>query len=378
VRQPRSAISLFLPLVIGSSVAVASLIYLTDISRGQGPVDEFALGAETTSYFAEVGGFPVHCKDLTDADACIAGYEQTTGDEVVVWLGNSQLHAINQMKEGEETAAAILHRKLKEQSRYLITFSQPNANLQEHYVLFEYLLTRLPIDTLVLPVVFDDMRESGIRPELDATFSNPEVVARLRSTGIGRALLANHGDHDHGAADNDFAALRNTVQETSEHLLNNQLESVSSVWASRRDLRGMIMISLYRFRNWVFGISASSTRKLIPGRYIANMQALEAILERAGTAGVKVLMYVVPLRDGVKIPYDIEQYTRFKDDVEVLAQSHNATLTNLEGLIPGELWGMKDSTTLSGAGGELDFMHFQADGHALLADALQHELQRLR
>ena len=37
----------------------------------------------------------------------------------------------------------------------IITFSQPNANLQEHYVLFEYLRHRLPVRTLILPLVFD-------------------------------------------------------------------------------------------------------------------------------------------------------------------------------------------------------------------------------
>jgi len=375
MKQPRSTVALFLPLVIGSFVAVISLIYLSGIVNTQRPVEEFALGAETTSYFAEADGFPVHCNDLTDTDGCIDGYEQTTGNEVVIWLGNSQVHAVNQMKEGDETAAAILHRKLKERSIYLITFSQPNANLQEHYVLFEYLQTRLPVSTLVLPVVFDDMRDTGIRPQLSAALSAPEVAARLKYTEIGRTLLANHGDYD--AAGNDMAALKETVQETSEQLLNDQLESVSSIWASRSDLRNMFMISLYQFRNWVFGISASSTRKLIPGRYVANKEALQAILERADAADIDVLMYVVPLRDDAKIPYDLEEYKRFKDDMQMLAQSHNTVLANLESLVPGELWGTKESTTLSGEARELDFMHFQAGGHALLANALQRHIQNL-
>ncbi len=376
MQQPRSIASLFLPLVIGSFVAIVSLIYLSSTSNTHGQAEDFALGEETTSYFAEADGFPVHCNDLTDADACIDGYERTTGNEVVIWLGNSQVHAINQMKEGDETAAAILHRKLKEQSRYLITFSQPNANIQEHYLLFEYLLTRLPVSTLVLPLVFDDMRDTGIRSQLTAALSNPKVAAHLNSTEIGRSLLANHGDYD--AAGNDMAALKETVQEASENLLNSQLESVSSVWASRSDLRNTFMISLYHFRNWLFGISASSTRKLIPGRYIANKEALQAILERADAADVNVLMYVVPLRNDTKIPYDIKEYTRFKDDMRVLAQSHNTTFVNIESLVPGELWGTKESTTLSGEAREIDFMHFQAGGHALLANALQRQIESLQ
>jgi hypothetical protein len=37
-----------------------------------------------------------------------------------------------------------------------------NVSLQEHYALFEYLLLQLPLNTLVLSVVFDYMRETGI------------------------------------------------------------------------------------------------------------------------------------------------------------------------------------------------------------------------
>ena len=37
--------------------------------------------------------------------------------------------------------------------------------------------------------------------------------------------------------------------------------------------------------------------------------------------------------------------------------------------MPGELWGMQDATD-GGGQPEYDFMHFQARGHALLAEAL--------
>ena len=39
---------------------------------------------------------------------------------------------------------------------------------------------------------------------------------------------------------------------------------------------------------------------------------------------------------------------------------------NLENAIPNNLWGLKDSTNLSG-NFELDFFHFKGDGHIKLA-----------
>ena len=56
-----------------------------------------------------------------------------------------------------------------------------------------------------------------------------------------------------------------------------------------------------------------------------------------------------------------------------VAEDYNVHMVNLEGLVPGELWGTKDSTSLD-ASPELDFMHFQAAGHKLLASKLYEEM----
>ena len=337
--------------------------------------EELALGGETVSYFASVDGVPVHCHDLDDAHRCLRGYRDRGGArDVVLWLGNSQVHSINQMKPGDETAAADLHRRVARHGRYFLTFSQPNANLQEHYLLFQYLLDRVSIKTLVLPVVFDDMRNTGIRNSLADALKAPAVAARLAKTAIGQRLLSDHGDQD--AAGNDMAALDDTVQEKSEAWLNARLESLWPLWAQRPTLRGELFLFLYQFRNWALGINPSSIRRMIPGRYALNRQALEATLDLARGRGIHVLLYVVPIRDDVKIPYDLNEYRLFKDDMKRLALAKGARFANLENLVPAQYRGSKAATTVGG-GNELDFMHFQAGGHALLAEALYTELQAL-
>jgi lysophospholipase L1-like esterase len=122
-------------------------------------------------------------------------------------------------------------------------------------------------------------------------------------------------------------------------------------------------------RNSVFGITPGSTRKVIPGRYRDNLAALQAILDRSRREHIRVVMYIVPLRGGVKIPYDNAEYTAFKSEMETLAQQYSASFKNLEQLIPDDFWGTKASTSLSEEQ-ELDFMHFRYSGHSLLAQAL--------
>ena len=114
---------------------------------------------------------------------------------------------------------------------------------------------------------------------------------------------------------------------------------------------------------------------MIPGRYEQNLAALEALLHFAREDGVAVLVYVVPLRRDVDSPYVQEEYERFKQDLPGRVIEGGAIFADLEVLVPGELWGSKDATSVGGAP-ELDFMHFRAAGHGLLAGALSDLLEQ--
>ena len=94
---------------------------------------------------------------------------------------------------------------------------------------------------------------------------------------------------------------------------------------------------------------------------------ISAILDGARTAGVRVLVYVVPIRDDVEIPYVQAEYASFKEELGALVRAKGGTFANYESLISGRYWGSKDSTNVGGKA-ELDFMHFQVAGHRLLAD----------
>ena len=359
-------------LLLGVVLGGGALFMFADVVSPDKPLDEFALGEENTVSIGVVSGKRVHCHGLTDLEECLIGY-QSVGQRfpVTLWLGNSQLHAINQFQPGQETAVPELHRLVSKHGKYLISLSQPNANLQEHYLLFAHLLDKLPIDTLILPVVFDDMREDGIRAGLINALSDPFTVGIVSNNHIGKSWLDNFSDQ--GTIKKDMAALRETVQEKSERYLDTRMEEYLSIWKKRSEMRGSIFISLYKLRNWLFRINPSTARRMIPGRYLLNFMAYKEMLALASERGINVLTYVVPIRNDVEIPYDLSEYTGFKKDFRRLSLESDAVFLDLENLVPARYWGTKPATSL-GRNDELDFMHFQDAGHRLLAAALFKEL----
>jgi len=326
-------------------------------------------GLPETAYslLASVDGSPIHCVSIDEVEPCLQGTRIRDLDSQVVWLGNSQLHAINHYKPGQGNGPLILFHYLASKSADLITVSPPNANLQEHYAVFEYLRSRIPIDYLILPVVFDDTREDGVRASISMALEDKQSVSSLSRTEPGRRLLGNSGKGADG--NSDLAGLKTTLQENAEIFLNGWLEEHWRIWQLRPQARGRIVEQLHYLRNIVFRITAQTKRPKILGRYMKNMEALEAILSVADNASIRVLVYIAPLRDDVEVPYFQDEYTQFKKEVEQLADTHHANFENYETLIPAELWGMKESTR-GDEQMELDFMHFQAGGHEILASEL--------
>ena len=320
-------------------------------------------------------GFLIHCFGSRDSERCLDGQRHRAPATAALWLGNSQIHAVNQFKPGETNAAPLLFNFLKKRNIDLLTFSLPNANLQEHYVTFEYLRSRMPLKVLILPVCFDDLREEGIRsPDVTDFLRDPETAQSLSETPIGRRLLKSIDKSKNttkaGGTEDSTGGLTGTIQEHVEKNLNEWLGEHSRLWRLRPEIRGWLFYSvLYPFRNTVLGITPSTTRKVITGRYRDNFAAMEAILNRAKITDTRVVVYVVPLRGGVKIPYDTAEYEIFKSELERMAAKHGALFQNLEHLVPDDAWGTKASTTLN-APEETDFMHFAYPGHRLLAEAL--------
>ena len=337
--------------------------------------EEFALGKNTKTLMASVEDKKIHCNDLKDLNLCIEGYKiDKNNSPVILWLGNSQLHAINQNKPGNETAAPQIHRFLKKYNFHTLTLSQANANLQEHYLLFAYLLDRFPIKTLILPIVFDDMREDQIRSNFESILKDQNSLKKINKTLTGKNLISRFNDKD--LADNQSNALDDTIQNSYENSIDEKLGKIWPLWTKRDILRGELFGTLYLLRNSILGIKATTTRKMIKGKYIKNRNAYQDILNLALDNKIEVLVYIPPIRSDIKIPYELTEYNNFKKEIKDIAEEYKIYFTSLENLVPSEFWGKKASTNLREES-EVDFMHFQAEGHRLLAEAIFLEISKI-
>jgi hypothetical protein len=339
---------------------------------------ELALGQETKAYLATDSlGAPIHVVSDSTVPDLLKGWQLRGQKDVMFILGNSQTHSINQLKPGDQTYVALLYQRWRAYQIDVLAHTIPNANLQEFYLLFRYWQTKLPIKTVLLPVFMDDLREDGIRNVFLAGLVQSKYQIDRDSSEIARQINQSLAALQPVAQNNpDLKALEETVQESVEKELNDFLQQHFRSWSYRPNVRGQLFADLHQMRNTIFGISASSKRKMIPARLKNNYGALERLLAVAQQQKIKVLLYVPPIRSDVPIPYDETEYEQFKQYVEQRAKQYGAIFANLEHLVPGENWGSKNATTIDGSKTELDYMHFQYRGHQLLADSLHALLTR--
>jgi hypothetical protein len=301
---------------------------------------------------------------------------------VVLFLGNSQTHSINQQKEGEVNFIELLYKSRVDNGDDILCISLPNSGLQEFYLVYEYWKRLLPLKAIVIPVFMDDLREDGVRDfyfeelvqskfQLTDTIHeiSNKINSELRSYWYARKQITAPAD--------DKSKLDVTLQERSESYLNQKLEK-SKTWINRPNVRGEFFNWLYRFRNTVFRIKASTIRKMIPQRYQNNMQALKLLIRDCIKEDKKVILYIPPIRSDVTLPYDKNQYEHFKEEIKELGNKGKpyTSFRNFESIIPGELWGYKAATSFN-AEKEIDYMHFKFKGHQILADSLQSAINNI-
>jgi hypothetical protein len=189
---------------------------------------------------------------------------------------------------------------------------------------------------------------------------DPDTANALSQTKAGRHIL---GYIEENRNENQASK---TPQDISEEAITAFLDKHFTLWRSRPQLSYHLYLAFYQIRNRVFGITAQTTRKMIPLNYTINFDSLTALLDRARAKDIQVLVYIAPTRMDVEIPWSKEEYEKFKKELADLARAKGAKFENMEGIIPGEYWGKKEM----GQGLELDFAHFQARGHEVLADKL--------
>ena len=340
-------------------------IYLFDyfFSNKKSNFNELAINKDTSFKIEKISNQKIICEGKEDFYDCIKFNKKNN----VLLLGNSQLNGINQQKNEDFLASYYLFKNLKKKNHNLITFALPNGSFTEFLILFEYIISKVKIKKLVLPIVFDDLREGNIRKNISNFFVDENFRLKfansLHKKKIIKKILTEKktiNKHDN----------KKTIQEYVEKKINYFLNYCCAFENKKLTGNTKIYHNLYRLRNSVFNIKPTSKRKMIPGFYEENVNSLQEIIELAKNNGVEIYLYIAPIRNDMEMPYFYDEYNDFKLFVENIAIINRLNFENFENIIPNNLWGTKPGTKLN-IKNEVDFMHFQGAGHKILSLKLE-------
>jgi len=345
-------------------MALVAIVYFEPPERA---ADEIALGNDNFVVDGAYAGVQIQAHRLSEMTDVYRPTPSAAGSPEALWLGNSQLHAINQRREGDTTAPAYASQALGWPT---YTLSLPNASLQEHRVLLEWALDCRKPNWLILGLVCDDLREDGLRGEFEA-LNSPRLQTCLARFPEGERLAKELESMGNLESDTQGTTRSNaSLQDRCEERLDDFLTSHWDRWRRRSDTTVAVSLSLYKLRNRTFGITPSTKRRLIPLRTKRNMAAYAEMLKVARTAGLRVLVYITPLRWDIDPPYELSEYREWKQEAADAAHAGGAAFLDLDELVPSDYWG-----TLLGE--RIDFMHFQDAGHRLLGKRIAAEIERL-
>src|SRR5512143_2732793 len=87
---------------------VLALVMLNIYNARRIQADDFALGKENTSRTESMDGVQFTGHSIADIKSIVGHYavesHNSKKQKIVLWLGNSQLHTLNQFKQGEHLA----------------------------------------------------------------------------------------------------------------------------------------------------------------------------------------------------------------------------------------------------------------------------------
>ena len=345
--------------------------------------DELALGTETSTYYAK-NKFdePIHISriDKNEEPEFIKTYKKNSNTKTILFLGNSQTHSINQIRKDQINYIEILNDSLITSDLSVFCHSIPNANLQEYLLSYLYWSDKFHIKTLVLPLFFDDLREDGIRDVFYPNLIKERYLISNSSSHIVKKINKNLKSYwSLVTVNKNNIALEQTVQERVENNLNIYFKENIKSWNYRENVRGDFFVWLYKLRNTLLGIKANTVREMIQQKYNDNMDALFFLLNECKKDGVKVFLYIPPIRSDVSLPYQFEEYKKFKNDIKSLCNNSSSDyyFADFDNIIPGNLWGYKESTNLLD-NREVDYMHFKYEGHQILADSIYKRLSFIK
>jgi len=265
--------------------------------------EDFGLGLNTVTMEERSGGLLISAHQTSKMAELVASFRavKARGHKSVLWLGASQLHAVNQPHEGDHLAVYYANAAAAARSANLkyLQFSLPNANLLELFGAYLYFRNAgCRPDLLVIAFVYDDLNEEGVRTELAAVL--PEISPDFREeVGDGAMYVAElqtqrEMDNKQEAASGLHLAVKGTTQERLEEYIQAALVRHWPAYAHRGRLDARIRTELLTdvrpFVLTAFRSAGVPARRLVVDRDVRrrNEAALESLIRLCRGGGVPV------------------------------------------------------------------------------------------
>lgn len=356
---------ILISLVAGTVIFDRIAMNLQDFHAG-----DIGLGIATSSHQNEFEGLPIN-QTHGDMDQIVSTIKMLKDQkrEIVLLLGNSQLHSINYYKNGDHLAVYYLNEMAVSFGSNLrfVQLSSPNINFQE--MLIYYLTLRqkncLP-DWITIGATYRSFQLSSVRESF---------LSHLNEIDLANQSLDNESFLS-------FVTLLPPKQETNKTEDRSMQEKLESSLEQLMEDNW----EAYRYRG-----NVRSRIKIIPGIFYqkyfarttfydgsdaaekANTSYFIQTMDLAARDSVKVLVYQPPHPDSD----DPFQYDRSKYDLcferiqTVCTQLQGAYYRSFEDAVPLEFWGLNNR-------GRLDVFHFKDAGHQMLAEKIFHSFQELK
>ncbi len=346
---------------------LGALIFMLNSTKDFEP-SEFGLGLNTSSTYerfedgtqmSSIGRGCINLRDTLKKSTLLPQGKRT------LWLGASQLHAINSMVDGDHLAVHYANQHLPDSHR-VFQASAPNGNFHELWAMWQC-LNRLPpgeaenrerkhgdatlnFEHLVIALTYDDLREVGVRPALQKHYALAPLHQPWVHKAKGRALTD---------------SLKNRQERFEDSLISN-IERLAPLYKKRAKFSAFWESQL---KLWVtkFGYAlASKPQVRVPIKIQKiNEKALWALVDDARRRGIHVHIYQAPHQPGLKPFYHpLAEYEGYFQALQNQVQKHaDISFHNLKDIVPQHLWGLS-------ASGQPDCFHFKDEGHQILGKAI--------
>jgi hypothetical protein len=357
-------------------VAGVAIFHMASLSAIDFAPDDVALGRNTVAFTARLDGAPI-AGPLPDLPALIAK-ALTAGEQgrpLVLWLGASQLYAINNPEPGDRPAVAFAAEAARRRGSgdAWLQCASPNANANE--ILCMFLAFRqagaLP-RRLVLAFTYDDLKEVGIRDSALSALAPLDGLTQEIGGSAAAQVESERARFAFGAsgAATTTAVLRSVTSGTPQAVLEDalvaKLERHWSAWAARGKLEALAVTW------WKMPVTTLAFRLFdrpqvfVPAEQAEwNLAALRALFDLAAADGTRVLVYQAPHNPGLTPFYHPRaEYDRAQALLAAECAARGFDWLDLETLVPAGLWGETNNFTP-------DVFHYRVEGHRLLGEAIE-------